>query len=125
MVKTVWSIIISVAILVLGGVAEQFYLEKTFDELHGDFVMAYQKIDDETATPNDVLAINTKWLSKKQFLHYFISHNDIKEMDLWISETVAYLKLGNFEEAISKMDVAISLCEQIPKNYLIRFENIF
>jgi hypothetical protein len=125
MVKTAWSIIISIAILVLGGVAEQFYLEKTFDELHGDFVMAYQKIDDETATPNDVLAIKTKWLSKKQFLHYFISHNDIKEMDLWISETVAYLKLGNFEEAISKMDVAISLCEQIPKNYLIRFENIF
>lgn len=125
MVKTVWSIIISVAILALGGIAEQFYLEKTFGELHDDFVMAYQKLEDETATPNDVLAIKTKWLTKKRFLHYFISHNDIKEMDLWLSEVVAYLKLGNKEEAISKMDVAISLCEQIPNNYLIRFENIF
>ena len=124
MVKTLVSIIISVGILILGGIAEQFYLEKTFDGLHDDFVMAYQKIENQTATPNDANAIKTVWLSKKKFLHYFISHNDIKEMDLWLAETVAYLKLGNLEEAISKMSVAISLCEQLPKNYLIRFENI-
>ena len=60
----------------------------------------------------------------KEKVALFISHNDIKEMDLWLSEAVAYLKLGNVEEATSKMEVAINLTTQIPQNYLIRFENI-
>ena len=86
--------------------------------------MAYQKIENGDASSDDVNAIKTKWIAKKNVLHLFISHNDIKEMDLWLSEAVAYLKLGKIDESISKMEVAINLCEQIPKHYLIRLENI-
>ena len=124
MVKTAISILISIFILALSGVCEQIYLTRTFDDLHEDFTLAYQKIKDENATADDANAIKSRWLAQKKKLHFFISHNDIKEMDLWLSEAVAYLKLGNTEEAVSKIEVAINLTEQIPKNYLIRFENI-
>lgn len=124
MVKTAISILISIFILALSGVCEQIYLTRTFDDLHEDFTLAYQKIKDENATADDANAIKSRWLAQKKKLHFFISHNDIKEMDLWLSEAVAYLKLGNAEEAVSKMEVAINLTEQIPQNYLIRFENI-
>lgn len=124
MVKTAISILISIFILALSGVCEQIYLTKTFDGLHEDFTVAYQKIKDEKATADDANAIKSRWLAQKKKLHFFISHNDIKEMDLWLSEAVAYLKLGNTEEAVSKIEVAINLTEQIPRNYLIRFENI-
>ena len=124
MVKTIYSIAISVLILVLAGVCEQIYLKKTFESLHEDFTIAYLKIKEEKATPDDANAIKSRWIAQKKKLHFFISHNDIKEMDLWLSEAVAYLKLGNIEESVSKIEVAISLTEQIPQNYLIRFENI-
>ena len=124
MVKTILSILISILILILAGIGEQIYLRKTFDNLHEDFTLAYMKIKDEKATPDDANAIRTRWIAQKKKLHFFISHNDIKEMDLWLSETVAYLKLGDIEEAVSKLEVAIHLTEQIPINYFIRFENI-
>ena len=124
MVKTIYSILISILILVLAGIGEQIYLKKTFNDLHEDFTIAYLKIKDEKATPDDANAIRTRWIAQKKKLHFFISHNDIKEMDLWLSEAVSYLKLGNVEEAVSKLEVAIHLTEQIPQNYLIRFENI-
>lgn len=124
MVKTIYSIAISILILVLAGICEQVYLKKSFDCLHEDFTVAYNKINDGSATADDANAIRERWLAQKKKLHFFISHNDIKEMDLWLSEAVAYLRLGNVEEAVSKLEVAISLTEQIPKNYLIRFENI-
>ena len=124
MVKTIYSIIISILILVFAGISEQIYLIKTFESLHDEFTTAYVKIKEEKSTPDDANAIRTRWLAQKKKLHFFISHNDIKEMDLWLSEVVAYLKLGNVEEASSKMEVAINLTKQIPQNYLIRFENI-
>ena len=124
MVKTIYSILISILILVLVGIGEQVYLKKTFDGLNKEFTAAYRKIKDENATPDDANAIMSRWIAQKKKLHFFISHNDIKEMDLWLSETIAYLKLGNVEEAVSKLEVAINLTTQIPQNYLIRFENI-
>ena len=106
------------------GVGEQIYLKKTFDNLNENFTLAYNKLQSENATIDDANAIKTAWLNKKKLLHMFISHNDVKELDLWIFETVAYVRDGNFKEALSKIEVAINLTEQIPKNYLIRFENI-
>ena len=124
MVKSIYSIIIASIILIVGGIFEQVYLDKTFTALKDDFTLAYQKINSGEATASDAIAIKTNWLDKKKKLHFFISHNDIKEMDLWLSESVAYLKLGDLKESVSKLEVAINLAEQIPKNYLIRFENI-
>ena len=124
MVKSIYSIVIAVFILVLAGVGEQIYLKKTFDCLKDDFTLAYEKIQSENATVDDANAIKTAWLSKKKLLHLFISHNDVKELDLWVFETVAYVRAQNFKEAISKIEVAINLTEQIPKNYLIKFVNI-
>lgn len=124
MVKTIYSIIISILILIFAGISEQIYLTRTFNALHEDFTIAYLKIKEEKATADDANSIMSRWLAQKKKLHFFISHNDIKEMDLWLSESVAYLKLGNYEEAVSKIEVAINLTEQIPQNYLIRFENI-
>ncbi|MBQ7373406.1 MAG: DUF4363 family protein [Clostridia bacterium] len=124
MVKTIYSIIITVAILILAGVGEQIYIKKTFDCLNQDFTLAYEKIQSQEATVDDANAIKTAWLEKKKLLHLFISHNDVKELDLWVFETVAYVRAQNFKEAISKIEVAINLTEQIPRNYLIRIENI-
>ena len=58
-------------------------------------------------------------------MHAFISHNDIKELDMWLSEGIAFTKSGKYEEAYTKYVVIADLCKSIPKGYLIRFENVF
>lgn len=124
MVKSIYSILIAIALLTFAGIGEQVYIRKTFTSLNKDFNLAYEKILSEEITVDDANAIKSAWLNKKKLLHLFISHNDVKELDLWIFETVAYVRTENYKEAISKIEVAINLTEQIPKNYLIRFENL-
>lgn len=124
MVKSLYSVLIAFLIFIFAGISEQIYLSKTFEKLNTTYLIVYDKIQSKTANVNDVESVRNLWFQKKKSLHFFIPHNDIKEMDLWLSEAVAYFKLDNVEECISKLEVAISLTTQIPKNYLLKFENI-
>ena len=125
MSKTILSIIIATAIFIGGGIAEQLIVCKTFGSLKEELSTAYFRLEKSEATVEEMEDLQEKWLNMKKKLHSFISHNDIKEFDLWISEALAYVKLGNYEDAREKIEVAIELAEQVPNSYLIRPENIF
>lgn len=125
MVRSLISIIISVCILIVGGIYEQLYLRNTFNNFRSELEIIYDKTEKEIVTETDVSVIQNKWSELKKSLHVFVSHNDIKEFDMWIAESVSYVKQKNYGEALDKLEVAIELTEQIPKGYLIRFENIF
>ena len=125
MAKSLISVIIVAAMFTAGAIFEQVYLKRTFSDLKTHFTSIYEKLEDETATEEDAEKIQDYWISKKRTLHSFISHNDLKEFDLWIAEAVAYVKLNDYKEAKTKIEVAIELTEQIPMGYFPRFENIF
>ena len=125
MVKTFISIFIVSALLIAGSIYENFFVNKQFDEFNDVLTALYQKIENETAVNNDVYAVQKNWLEKKRFLHVFIPHNDIKEIDLWLSESATLVKDKEWNDAISKIEVLIELSEQIPKTFKLSFENIF
>lgn len=125
MVKSISSVLISVFIFIFVGIAEQTYLKNTFESLHSNLSYVMEKEITNQATLSDVENIQELWFKKKKILHLFIPHNDIKEIDLWLSEAVSYKKLKNTEECTSKMSVALCLFEQLPINYLIKWENVF
>ncbi len=125
MVKSFITVLVSFAILIGGAIYEQIYLKNTFNELHDSFSAINEKIIDENATADDILGLQSLWIEKKEKLHAFIPHNDIKEVDLWVAEAVYYAKDKDFTEARAKISVVIELFEQIPKTFLIKFENIF
>ena len=54
----------------------------------------------------------------------FIPHNEIKEVDLWLSEAVTLIKNKDYKEALYKIDVTINLIEQISKTFSFSIENI-
>ena len=56
--------------LVVGSIYEHNFVNKQFNELHGVLTVLYQKIDDETATQDDVYAVQKNWLNKKESLHF-------------------------------------------------------
>ena len=124
MVKDLISIIVSAAFLTGIAIAEDATIKKSFGEFSTYAQVLYLKEQDESATVDDALILQKNWLKFKSKLHVYIPHNEIKEMDLWVSECVGYTKSKNFKEAKSKLEVIIELTQQIPKTFKFDIENI-
>jgi hypothetical protein len=112
-------------ILAVGAYFESNFVSRQFNELEQVLNVLYEKVDDQTATESDVYAVQDNWLNKKKYLHAFIPHNEIKEIDLWLSESATLVRDKEWADAISKIEVLKELCEQIPKTFRISWENIF
>ncbi len=124
MVKSIVSMLVVIAILIGGAIYESDFVHRQFEEFDEILVTLYDKIDNETAVEEDVIAVQKNWLEKKKVLHIFIPHNDIKEVDLWITEAITLVRDEKWEDAISKIVVLQELSQQIPKTFAISLENI-
>ena len=124
MVKAFVSALVGFLIFIGASVFETVYVTKSFNNFHTLLSTAYEKIESETAVKEDVLTAQEFWIKKKESLHMFIPHNDIKEIDLWVTEAVTLVEKEMWNEALSKIEVCIELVEQIPKTFLLRIENI-
>ncbi len=124
MVKTLVSMLCVLAILVGGAIYESTFVSRQFNEFHEVLSVLYEKVDEQTATQDDVYAVQNNWIDKKKVLHVFIPHNDIKEVDLWLSESATLVRDKEWKDAISKIEVLKELAEQIPKTFVLSLENI-
>ncbi len=124
MVKSFISLLFAFILLLGLSFLEQFYINKTFKEFKVIMVDIYEKIESDTAKKEDVISAQEFWIDKKKKLHVFIPHNDVKEIDLWLAESVTLVENDKKEDAISKIDVVIELIEQIPKTFSFKIENL-
>ncbi len=124
MVKAFISSVIIAFILLTGSLVGDAHVTRKFNEFNGAVKILYRKVSDETAVEDDVYCVQNLWISEKKSLHVFISHTEIKEMDLWISECASLVKNKKWEDAISKVEVILELTEQIPKGFKFSVENI-
>ena len=124
MVKTIISMTVVTIILIVGAWFESNFVSRQFNEFHTVLESLYEKVDDETAVMDDVYAVQKNWIEKKKYLHAFIPHNEIKEVDLWLSEAVTLVRDKEWCDAISKIEVLKELAEQIPRTFKILWENI-
>lgn len=113
------------AILVCGAIYEADFTKRQFEELSVVLETLYEKVDDKTAVEDDVYAVQSNWVEKKKYLHIFIPHNEIKEIDLWLAESVKLVRDEKWEDALSKIEVLRELAEQIPKTFAVSIENVF
>ena len=124
MIKALISAILSLLVIVGASLFEQNYLKNSFSEFERAVTRTYAKTQNHTAVKEDVLSVQDLWVEKKKTLHIFIPHNDIKEVDLWVSEAVTLVENEKWEDALSKLEVVLEMVEQIPKTYSLRIENI-
>jgi hypothetical protein len=124
MVKSLISMLVVATLLFVGSFFENKYVSTQFQDFHGVLSTLYEKVDEHSALQEDVYAVQDNWLNKKKHLHIFIPHNEIKEIDLWLSEAVTLVRDKEWTDAISKIEVLKELCEQIPKTFILTWENI-
>ncbi len=124
MVKSTVSMIVVAILLVVGAFYESNFVQRNFSEFQDVLTILYEKVDNETAVQEDVYAVQKNWLDKKRYLHAFIPHNEIKEIDMWLAESATLVRDKEWTDAISKIEVLSELCEQIPKTFVLSWENI-
>ena len=124
MVKAFISSAIILFILLAGSFIGDAHVNNKFTEFNGTVKILYRKVSDQTAVEDDVYYVQNVWIKQKRTLHVFISHTEIKEMDLWISECASLVKNEKWEDAVSKVEVILELTEQIPKGFRFSVENI-
>ena len=124
MVKSIVSVIITLFLIFVGGAVESHYIKDSFADLNRLAVINQIKADEGVITPEDTAVLQKQWIKKKKILHTVIPHNEIKEVELWISEAVKCVKEGKLSDASIKLEVVAELTEQIPHNFKFSFENI-
>lgn len=125
MKKIIISIFISISIFLAGAFTENLLVKKSFSNFEDHLKILYHKTELQSATADDAYATQAFWHNYKRKLHSIIPHVEIKEIDLWLSEAVRLIDQQKFFDAQQKIEVLLELTEQIPKSYLLKFENIF
>ena len=125
MLKSVITTLLAIILFLMASFFEQRYLKKTFDEFYLIIEKTEIKLNGENPSNEDAESLKIFWLEKKRRLHAIIPHNDVKEIDLWVSECSAYTQKSMYDEALSKLEVLKTLAVQVPYALIFKFENIF
>lgn len=125
MKKSILTAIIAILLLFCCAFLENKTVNDTFNVFYDFLEQTELKIKRETITNEDARVLKDFWLEKKKILHIWIPHADIKEIDLWLGETLAFTENENYEEALTKIKVLKILAKQIPSTFSLRIENIF
>lgn len=125
MVKTIISMAVVFCLLVGFAIFEVTIVNKQFDEFEVELNTLYEKMENESATEDDLYRLQESWWSKKSFLHAFIPHNEIREFDLWIADAIVFVREKEWSDAISKIEVLLTLTHEAPRSFLLNFSNVF
>ncbi len=125
MVKTIASILISLALLVGAAVFETVFINTQFADVRAALEALEEKVREESAVAADTQSVQKLWENKKEKLHAVIPHNDISYIDYWLGEADGCIQAQLYRDALAKIDVLLVICRQIPQTYALTFENIF
>ena len=125
MIRTIVSVLLTLAIIIGASIFEIHYVQSTFELLHTELRTLKQKTELGEATYTDGLAIRSYWDTKKKKLHIWVPHSSLAEIDFQLDETIGFLYLGDYEGALPKIEVVLGLSENVPSGYALRLGNIF
>lgn len=125
MVKTIVSILASLLLLAAAFVFEYKFIGDRFETLEAALETLEDKVRSGSAVRSDAEAVRQLWEEEKKQLHVVVPHGDIAYIDYWLGEAVSYIETQDFDDALSKIVVLLTICEQVPQTYGITFGNIF
>jgi len=102
-----------------------FYIGQQFALFNSAVKTLYDKTQSGEAVREDAHAVRSLWEDKKEKLHIFIPHNDIAQIDYYLSEACALIYKSDFTPALGKIEVLLEISAALPNAYRVRLENIF
>ena len=125
MVKTIVSIIITVALMFGLCLYEVNYVQTTFESFHGILRTLQHKTALGNVSYDDGLAAREFWDEHKVYLHVWVPHTVLYEIDYQLDEAIGFLRVEDYNAALPKIEVILGLSENVPDGYTLSFGNIF
>ncbi len=125
MIRTVVSVLITLLLIFGLSFYEAYYVNTVFDFFHETLEALYQKAESGTATYEDGTAVRTYWNKKRERLHVWLPHTALQEVDYQLNEAIGYLYVKDYQNAVPKIEVLLTLSKTIPGSYSFGVENIF
>ena len=125
MIRTIASIFITLGLLLGVAFYEAHYVQTTFDDFYEILQTLKQKTEAGEATYSDGLAIREYWEKQKNELHVWVAHSSLQEFDYQLDEAIGFLFVGQYKDALPKIEVLLGLSENVPKGYSLNFGNVF
>ena len=125
MIRTIASVFIALGLILGVSVYEIYYVNHTFNHFHSVLQSLYQKTENNTATYEDSVAIQTYWREKKKVLHVWLPHTALQEVDYQLDEAVGFMYVKDYQSALPKIEVLLGLSQTIPHSYSFDIQNIF
>lgn len=125
MIRTIASIIITLALIVGVSIYDIYYVQTTFEVFHEELQSLKQKTELGDATYSDGLAVRSYWDAKKQIMHIWVPHTVLAEIDYQLDEAIGFLYVQDYVAAIPKIEVILGLSENVPNSYTLHPGNIF
>lgn len=124
MKKAIITTLVAIALIIGGAILEHISITNSFNEMKEKLNTVYVKADNETAERSDIERFRESWLEHKKFLHCYIPHNDIKDVEVYLAEAEALIIKKHYGFALSKLNVLKQMFEHLPKTYDTKPENI-
>lgn len=125
MIRTIASIAIALALIIGVSLFETWYVQTTFSHFHQMLCALQNKSELQIATYEDGTSLQKYWDEKKQWLHVWIPHTALQEIDFQLDEAVGFLYVDDYNGALPKISVLLGLSEHIPHSYTYGVGNIF
>lgn len=124
MIKTIVSIAVTLGIIVGLSCFEAWYIQSTFSQFSVLLESLYNKTILGVATKQDGFVAQEFWEEKKHALHIWIPHSAVIEINYQLDEAVGSLTSKDYTNTLAKLEVLLSMCEDVPMSYTFGWENI-
>lgn len=125
MIRTIASVVITLALILGVSIYEYNYVQTTFETFETALRSLKQKTESGEVNYTDGLAVRELWDKKKMTMHVWIPHTPLQEIDYQLDEAIGFLYVEEYTDALPKIEVLIGLSENLPKGYTLHFGNIF
>lgn len=124
MIRTIASILITLALIVGISLYEIYYVQTTFETFETALRSLKQKTESGVVNYDDGLAVRELWDTKKRTMHVWIPHTALQEIDYQLDEAIGFLYVEEYSDALPKIEVLIGLSENVPRGYTFHIGNI-
>ena len=125
MIRTIASILITIAVLFGVSLYEVHYVQTTFDKFEEILHSLQHKTALGTVSYDDGLAVREFWDENKKMLHVWVPHTVLYEIDYQLDEAIGFLFVEEYSDALPKIEVLLGLSENVPDGYIFSLGNVF
>lgn len=119
--------VIVVILIVFINFIETKNTEKTFDELNTklDEVRMILASKEEKDLKEDVNEIIKEWKDKNEILAFYIEHNELEKLEMYLWELSSYIETEEDNMAIQVLDTCKYMIAHIKEKYDCSLKNVF